>query len=237
MNSPEVTQAIQSIVHDPKLIPQIQHIMERVVSKNEGKVTSVNWNDNGAGVAVGMFQWNQRRGELPDLMQRMAQEKPEAFKAAFGRYADKMTNESFVRSANISPNNELGAAMQKAMNDPELQKVQYEMAAEKVAKCATIGRQYGLTSEAGVAVLTDIVNQVGMGSVSRGTGGVSDLARAASAGGGDEAITRNLLQLSSHHAYRGERTHRLAGQIQSLDHAPNSMWKGQEVATTPGADG
>jgi len=142
-----------------------------------------------------------------------------------------------VRSANISPNNELGASMQRAMNDPELQKVQYEMAAEKVAKCATVGKQYGLTSEAGVAVFTDMVNQLGMGSVSSRKGALPDLARAASGGGGDEAITQRLLQLSAHHSARGERTDRLAEQIQSLDHAPNSMWKGQEVAATPGTNG
>jgi hypothetical protein len=229
MNSPEVTKAIQHIVKDPAMVPKIQQIMEQVISKNEGTPSIINWNDNGYGVSVGMFQWNQKSGELPQLMQRMAQEKPEQFKAAFGRYAEMMTDERFVRSANISPRSELGACMQRAMNDPELQKVQYEVAAEKVAKCAEVCRQYGLTSVQGVAVFADMVNQLGWGSANGHKGALPDLVRAAAAGGGDEQITANLLRLSARHAYRGERTQRLHSQIAALDGRPGSMWAGSSL--------
>lgn len=226
-NSPAMTEAIRSIVSNPAVASKIQHVMADVVSKNEGVPTQINWNDNGAGVSVGMFQWNQRRGELPSLMTRMAKESPEAFSKAFGPYASRMaSDENFVRRAYIGPNNELGARMQAAMNDPSLQKVQFEMAAEKVAQCAEVGRKFGLTSEQGVAVFTDMVNQLGMGAalpdLQRAAGGID-----ANNPGASHAITARLLQLSAHHAYRGQRTQSLIAEIGRLDGRSNSFWQGE----------
>jgi hypothetical protein len=160
-------------------------------------------------------------------MARMAKEEPEAFNRAFGPYAQRMaTDENFVRRSYIGPHTELGARMQAAMNDPVLQKVQFEMAAEKVAQCAEVGRQVGLTSEQGVAVFADMVNQLGMGTAG------PDLRRAAAGinpdnAGADRAITQRLLQLSSGHAWRGQRTRSLIAEIGGLDGRPNSFWAGE----------
>ncbi len=49
--------------------------MERVVSKNEGIATRLSGTTTGQALSVGMFQWNQRKGELPELMARMAARK------------------------------------------------------------------------------------------------------------------------------------------------------------------
>src|SRR5262249_44902899 len=95
-----------------------------MVSANEGKPNSINWNDNGHGISVGLFQANQKSGELPLLLNKMHDANPQLFSQVFGKQANNMLNENYVRGANFSQGNELGKAMQDAVNRPEFQKVQ-----------------------------------------------------------------------------------------------------------------
>jgi hypothetical protein len=132
-----------------------------LVSANEGKPNSINWNDNGHGISVGLFQANQKSGELPMLLNKMAEANPQLFNQVFGAQAGNMRNEQFVRSANFSQNNELGRMMQDAVNRPEFQKVQLDMMREKVAHASQVAGNYGIKSELGVALTADMINQLG----------------------------------------------------------------------------
>lgn len=150
--------------HGPRM--DMNNSVDKVVSlisRNEGKANSINWNDAGHGISVGLQQSNQRVGNLPELLKAMHKENPEKFDAYFGRNASKMLNESFVRRANFSPNNELGRAMQRAVNDPELQKAQLDLTREHVRRAAEMARRMGIRSTMGVALVADLTNQFGEG--------------------------------------------------------------------------
>lgn len=132
-----------------------------LVSGNEGGPTSINWNDNGAGISVGFFQANQKAGKLPELLQRMHEANPERFNQIFGRYANQMLNENFVRRAHFSPRNELGRDMQAALREPDFQRVQVVMLREHVMRANEIARNLGIKSTLGVALIADLTNQYG----------------------------------------------------------------------------
>lgn len=132
-----------------------------LVSGNEGGPTSINWNDNGAGISVGFFQANQKAGKLPELLQRMHEANPERFNQIFGRQANQMLNENFVRRAHFSPRNELGRHMQAALLEPDFQRVQVVMLREHVMRANEIARSLGIKSTLGVALIADLTNQYG----------------------------------------------------------------------------
>lgn len=134
-----------------------------LISRNEGKANTINWNDAGHGISVGLQQSNQKVGNLPELLKAMHKENPAKFDAIFGRNAAKMLNENFVRHAHFSRNNELGRAMQRAVNDPELQKPQLDLTREHVRRAAEMARQMGIKSTMGVALVADLTNQFGEG--------------------------------------------------------------------------
>lgn len=134
-----------------------------LISANEGKANTITWNDNGAGMSVGMQQNNQKRGSLPQLLRAMHDSNPEKFDHYFGRNANNMLNERFVRRAHFSPNNELGRAMVAAVNDPEMQKAQLGLLRNHVARASDIARGLGIKSTMGVALVADLTNQFGEG--------------------------------------------------------------------------
>lgn len=138
-----------------------------LISANEGKPTSINWDDNGHGISVGMFQANQKSGELPMLLKNMHEANPQLFNQVFKEHAGDMLNERFVRSAHFSKDNELGRMMQEAINQPEFQKVQLNMIREKVAHASDIAKQHGVESTLGVAIFADLINQCGQGGASK----------------------------------------------------------------------
>lgn len=149
------------------LKPTIEKMVS-IISKQEGKATSINWNDNGYGISVGMFQANQKAGELPTLLKRMHDDNPQKFDQIFGSHAKDMLNEQFVRSAAITKGSELGNMMQRALNEPVFQQTQLNMIAEKVVKCAEVLKEKtGITSEKGVMLFADAVNQLGFGGASK----------------------------------------------------------------------
>lgn len=149
---------------DSRLRPGLRNNVDKVValiSRNEGGVTSINWNDAGSGISVGIQQCNQKAGSLPELLRRMHEDNPEKFNRIFGRYSSALLNENFVRHANFSPRNELGRSMQMAVREPEFQRTQVKMVREHVVRSAETARQLGIKSTMGVALVADLTNQFG----------------------------------------------------------------------------
>jgi hypothetical protein len=142
--------------------------IDRVVAaigKNEGSFTSINWNDNGAGISVGKAQFNQKSGELPTFLKNMHDADPGKFDAIFGPHAKNMLNENFVRNANITKGSDLGDRMGAALAEPKFQEVQTEMLRDKVVRAFELSSKYGHTSELFVAQVADMANQFGWGGV------------------------------------------------------------------------
>lgn len=144
------------------------------ISKNEGSFNSINRNDAGHGISVGMMQWNQRVGGLPDLLQRMLEEDPELFKKLFPDLfaefvgADGKIDANKLRKFDFT-GSEKGEAMlsqlKEGLVDPKMKNVQIAMARESVVAAEKIGINAGFKSELGLAIICDAVNQAGQGGV------------------------------------------------------------------------
>jgi hypothetical protein len=134
-----------------------------LIGRNEGRADSINWNDAGSGISVGIQQSNQKSGNLPELLHRMKEADPAKFRQIFGRNADNLMDESFVRRAHFAPGNELGRAMQAAVREPAFQRVQVMMVREHVERAAEIAKGLGIQSTMGVALVADLTNQFGEG--------------------------------------------------------------------------
>ncbi len=139
----------------------------RTVASNEGSLTTLTKNDAGHGISVGIRQWNQKRGELPDLLKSFHDKSPEKFDATFGRHAKRLLSENYVRHANLAGNKEIMSGMKKALADPEFQEVQVEKFRKFADKSAETAKKYGLKSEVGAALVADITNQMGEGGLRR----------------------------------------------------------------------
>lgn len=131
------------------------------VSGSEGSFTTITRNDNGHGVSVGIRQWNQKVGELPNLLKSMHDANPEKFDQTFGRYSHNLQSESWVRHANMAGNRDLMDRMKTAMADPEFQKVQVEKAREFTNRTMETAKNFGFHSDLGKALVTDLSNQLG----------------------------------------------------------------------------
>lgn len=131
------------------------------VSGNEGKFHTLTKNDNGHGISVGIRQWNQKTGELPDLLKSFHDKNPEKFDQTFGKYAQNLQNERWVRHANMAGNPDLMNKMRNALNDPEFQQVQVDKAREFTARTIETAKNFGFHSDLGKALVTDLSNQLG----------------------------------------------------------------------------
>lgn len=162
------------------------------VSSNEGGYTAINPDDAGYGISVGIRQWNQEAGELPTLLhgwngKGLSEEAIESleadgvdpsklsskFEQIFGPYAEKMMDESWVRSHDMAADGDFMGRMATALGDKDFQAVQRALARDFVYKAAKLGYDYGFRSELGLALVADIANQKGFGgaqSVLRGNG-------------------------------------------------------------------
>lgn len=162
------------------------------ISGNEGNYTSINPNDAGYGISIGIRQWNQQAGELPTLLkawdgQGLSESAQESlkkdgvdvskldgkFKEIFGPYADKLTDENWVRNANMAGDPDLMKRIETALGDKDFQAVQRALARDFVRSAAKLGYEYGFRTELGLALVADIANQKGFGgaeSVLQGAG-------------------------------------------------------------------
>ena len=139
----------------------------KAIGANEGKLSTFTPNDAGHGIAIGIRQWNQKRGELPDLLKSWHDKNPEKFDKIFGKYSDKMLDENTVRRSNIAGNRDLTNRFKEALKDPEFQQVQIDKAREFVGKSIETARKFGLKSELGAALVADIRNQMGNGGANK----------------------------------------------------------------------
>ena len=142
-----------------KFVDKVVH----AVSGNEGQFTSINPNDAGYGISVGIRQWNQKVGELPHLLKAMHQHNPEKFEHIFGSYSQKMLDESWVRNYHMAGDKNLMNRMDTALHQKDFQHVQVNLAREFVKSSIKLAYQYGLKSELGLALVCDMVNQTGRG--------------------------------------------------------------------------
>ncbi len=175
-----------------------------LIGQNEGKANSINWNDNGAGISVGIQQSNQRGGNLPELLQRMHEANPQKFNQIFGANASRMLNENFVRNAHFSPRNDLGRAMVRAVNEPEFQRAQVTLVREHVQRAAEIARGLGIKSTMGVALVADLTNQFGEG------GALKYLRQARGRHSEEAKITAIARASEGGHAHRRQRFNSIA---------------------------
>ncbi len=146
-----------------------------VVSKNEStSYRSINWDDNSAGVSVGVMQWNQKKGQLPELFARWHEEYPIAFNAIFGEkasngktYAQNLLHEEYVRDADFRHDSKLRHALVKALEHPGFQKAQDELSHEMVEEYRDIAHKHGIHTQFGVGMIVDAANQLGPYAVAR----------------------------------------------------------------------
>jgi hypothetical protein len=142
-----------------------------LISSNEGKPTSINWNDNGAGVSVGMYQANQRKGELPKLFADFANT-PDGYEALVEIFGAEMAakikaNPEIIRGLNFSPNNQLGKELEQLVQNPAFQQLQLNEVRGKIQEATGVAQKHGVTSEAGVALVADVINQFGSAGANR----------------------------------------------------------------------
>jgi hypothetical protein len=150
--------------------PQIKDFVDKLVwaiSGNEGKYTTVNPNDAGHGISIGIRQWNQKAGELPDLLRSWHDQDPAKFESMFGKYSSSLLNERFVRGTDFWHEPGLMDDIKKALADQEFQQVQLNLARQFVVNSVQLGYDDGFRSELALADIADVINQCGSGGFSR----------------------------------------------------------------------
>lgn len=145
------------------------------ISSNEGSPEAINWNDNGCGISVGAFQANQKQGQLPLLLARMQKRQPQLFENIFGRefanivalQPQAIRHVQFTNEHGNGPN-QLGWRLKEALKQPLFKETQFVMLREKILQSKLVASQYGIYSEKGVALVADMINQLGVGNDSYG---------------------------------------------------------------------
>lgn len=158
-----------------------------LISRNEGGFTSINPNDRGAGISVGIAQWNQQKGELPRLFMAWHKADSAKFNRIFGVYAREMLDETSVRTAKFF--DEKGKAtplcekLKIALADEKYQEVQVQLVRGKALRAWRLGVKYNHVTKLIVAEIADMGNQMGWGlaspQVQRTKPGIEDVIHAA----------------------------------------------------------
>lgn len=136
------------------------------VTQNEGsrdKHLAYNANDMGHGISVGLLQWNQEKGKLPDLLKSWHDKNPRKFNTMFGEHASDLLMDSWVRTADFNGNKTLYAGMRKALADSEFQGVQDHLRNQNMVRACHVATDHGFKSLRGRAVVSDLFNQLGEG--------------------------------------------------------------------------
>lgn len=136
------------------------------VTQNEGsrdKHLAYNANDMGHGISVGLLQWNQEKGKLPDLLKSWHDKNPRKFNTIFGEHSADLLKDSWVRTADFNGNKTLYGGMRKALADPEFQGVQDRLSNQNMVRACNVATDHGFKSLRGRAVVGDLFNQLGEG--------------------------------------------------------------------------
>lgn len=133
------------------------------VTKNEGgeKYLVYNPNDHGQGISVGLLQWNQKKGRLPDLLQAWHAQDPAKFNHMFGRHAAQMLRADSVRVADFNNDRALHNGMLAALADKEFQQVQAQLRSKHIVHSCEVAQEHDFKSLRGRAVVADLYNQIG----------------------------------------------------------------------------
>lgn len=157
----------------------VEDAIIETIRRNEGNYTSVNKDDNGAGVSLGFAQWNAERAQ--DLLKRMEQQDPEGFRAAMG---DRVTSSLSDSSVWRGHKSESGAfkftdaeakGFRALASREDMQKIQTEKMREDVQVYMKTMEARGITGAKEQIYYADMMHQVGAGGVRTGTGGYTDL--------------------------------------------------------------
>lgn len=168
---------------DPKVAakPEIRHaimkggdtcegdwakMVAKWVTQNEGsrdKHLAYNANDMGHGISVGLLQWNQEKGKLPDLLKSWHDKNPRKFNTMFGEHSADLLKDSWVRTADFNGNKTLYSGMRKALADSEFQGVQDKLSNQNMVRACNVATDHGFRSLRGRAVVGDLFNQLGEG--------------------------------------------------------------------------
>lgn len=168
---------------DPKVAakPEIRHaimkggdtcegdwakMVAKWVTQNEGsrdKHLAYNANDMGHGISVGLLQWNQEKGKLPDLLKSWHDKNPRKFNTMFGEHSADLLKDSWVRTADFNGNKTLYSGMRKALADSEFQGVQDKLSNQNMIRACNVATDHGFRSLRGRAVVGDLFNQLGEG--------------------------------------------------------------------------
>ncbi|MBS2007057.1 MAG: hypothetical protein JST01_08450 [Cyanobacteria bacterium SZAS TMP-1] len=76
-------------------------------------------------------------------------------------------NPEIIRGLNFNPHNELGKGLMALVQNPAFQQLQLDQVRAKIQEAAPIAQSHGVTSEAGVALVADLINQFGEGGANR----------------------------------------------------------------------
>lgn len=136
-----------------------QWVTHNEVSKQ--KFLAFNPNDHGAGISVGLLQFNQKKGSLPELLQDWHRKDPGKFDHIFGSYAANLLKPEWVRSADFVGTPTLNQGIKTALADGEYQQVQLGLRNAHIVKSCEVAQSNGFTSLRGRAVVADLFNQIG----------------------------------------------------------------------------
>lgn len=139
------------------------HMVGQWVTHNEGgeKFLTYNANDMGQGISVGLLQWNQKKGRLPELLQAWHSKDAAKFDRLFGSYAPQMLKADAVRKADFNGNEVLHRAMLAALADKEFQQVQTRLRNNHIVHSCQVAQAHDFKSLRGRAVVADLYNQIG----------------------------------------------------------------------------
>lgn len=127
------------------------------------------------GLSFGLLQWNFGTGSLQPLLQEFDRDHPDRFKMIFGPDAGQLrtalrftrTEEErlrFPHSINDSRNRIVEpwkSYFGRLEQDPEFQKIQIKHARKRMDRAIGYARQFGFKSERGLALMFDLVTQLG----------------------------------------------------------------------------
>ena|GEM_PF-2138186 len=136
-----------------------QWVTHNEVSKQ--KFVAFNPDDGGHGISVGLLQWNQKRGRLPELLKDWHHKDPDKFDRIFGNYSANLLKADYVRDADFVGTPKLYQGMQQALADGEFQQVQLGLRNKHIVKSCEVAQDNGFKSLRGRAVVADLFNQIG----------------------------------------------------------------------------
>lgn len=177
-----------------------------LLARNEGGVhgySTFNPNDNGFGIAYGAWQFNQKRGSLPKLIQMMYQKAPITFIRIFGEATTKqLLDPALILSSDLSSNFYRIRFMEAGQHVP-FQKCQRDLVASEYLKPTLIQcKHFGIKSERGIAMCVDVAIQYGVGGLTEKLHGVRKFAT-------EKNALMKLAELADTHEYDATRRHNL----------------------------